>query len=215
MNNTTVLYYSSNREDELFEQKVIDDLKKKTKNHSIVSVTHKPTSLGNNICVGTHEACDFNLYKQILVGVRAIKTKYVLLAEADCFYPEDYFDFEPKTDELYRFNEVWILKKWGGDYHKKEFSECAQISSRDYLLNKLEPIFKNRPEWAEDKNTPFVHVYKKRTWRHFGNGGACINIKTGDGLRAFTGTIRNLNPRKTLPGWGSASQFRKRVFDDI
>ena len=80
----TIIYYTSNREKESFENVIIDELKKVAKEVGdipIVSVSQKPIDLGKNICIGDVGANDINLMKQILLGCEAATTPYVFMAE--------------------------------------------------------------------------------------------------------------------------------------
>ena len=48
-NEKTILYYSASTESFEFEQKIIEDLKKKAGDIPIISITRKPLDLGTNI----------------------------------------------------------------------------------------------------------------------------------------------------------------------
>lgn len=211
----TVVYYSSSREPWSFESKVIEDLKAKAGGLPIVSVTQKPVDLGTNICVGEHVPCDAGVFRQFLIGVEAAKTDWILSAEADAFYPPDYFtfDFKHATKMIYRFNEVWIMRSWGGSFQKKEWSECAQLARRDWLIDTLQRNFEGWPEWMDSPLPKLPCPYKKRSWGHWGNGGCVINVKTGFGLRKVNRTLRDIPEWDSLPGWGTADSLRERWFN--
>jgi hypothetical protein len=51
-NACTILYYTSNHEDEIFESNIIKLLKKMCGDLPIISISQKPIELGENICVG-------------------------------------------------------------------------------------------------------------------------------------------------------------------
>jgi len=53
--NKTILYYTSNHEDPVFEQKIIDSLLENCGNLPIVSVSQKPIKLGQNVDLTTTE----------------------------------------------------------------------------------------------------------------------------------------------------------------
>ncbi|KKT37762.1 MAG: hypothetical protein UW26_C0025G0001, partial [Candidatus Collierbacteria bacterium GW2011_GWF1_44_12] len=64
-NQVTVLYYTSNREDEKFETRIRKNLLKNCGDLPIVSVSQKPIDLGRNICVGVHENSYTSEFMQI------------------------------------------------------------------------------------------------------------------------------------------------------
>ena len=108
--NTTILYYSSGRENPDFEQRIIDSLLEVSGDLPIVSVTQQPLNLGKNICVGDVGASGFNLFRQILIGLKEVVTKYVISAEADSLYPKGYFDYIPERDDV---TEVVLMVRMG------------------------------------------------------------------------------------------------------
>ena len=102
----TLLYYTANRISDHFQVKIIDQLKYACKS-SIVSVSQKPMDLGTNICVGETGASLQNIYKQVLIGLRKVKTEYVALVEDDCLYVPEHFNYRPKTI-AYNLNR-WLI----------------------------------------------------------------------------------------------------------
>jgi hypothetical protein len=208
--NKTIIYYSSNREDERFEQKIIDNLKKQAGDIPIISVTQKPVDLGENIYVGDVGFSYLNEWRQILIGAKKATTEYIIFAESDFLYPPDYFKLEPKED-LYRYDNIWIVFpiKYGDTYKQKKESEGAQICRRDLLIEKYEEHLKGQPEWwnwpitiVKDGNNPLTGV----PITYF-TGDPCLSFKTGKGLKGVTNV--NHNRKKTLPYWGDISIIRK------
>ena len=102
MADTTVIYYTSNREVESFEQEIIKNLLVAADGLPIISVSHKPISLGKNICVGDVGISNHNIRRQTQIGAMEASTKYIALAESDCLYPKEYFrSIPPRKDKLY------------------------------------------------------------------------------------------------------------------
>src|SRR3990167_3601524 len=87
----TVVYYTSNRIREPFGQRVRDQLLLAVSGAPIVSVSQKPLDFGDNICVGDIGHTYFNIYRQMLTGAKAARTKYVALAEDDTLYSPEHF----------------------------------------------------------------------------------------------------------------------------
>ena len=75
MENRTIIFYSSNRENERFEKFITDNLVKNSNGLPIISVTQKPMDLGHNICVGIHDNCYGNEFKQIQIALNKVDTE--------------------------------------------------------------------------------------------------------------------------------------------
>jgi hypothetical protein len=138
----TVVYYTSNRESEVFENKIKDRILKAIGGLPLISVSQKPIDFGHNICVGDIGTSDENVLKQLLIGCEEAGTPFVATAEADCLYPPTgYFDFKPDDiNTVYRHINLWVLTRGWKHYRKKAYSLCAQISGRKYLINRLKEI---------------------------------------------------------------------------
>jgi hypothetical protein len=216
---TTILYCSSNREKPDFERRVIESLLEVSGDLPIVSVTQKPTELGTNICVGDVGASGFNYFKQILVGLREIHTKFVISAEADCLYPKGYFDFIPeKEDVCYRATQVYVMPD-ARDYffHKEEGSTLGQIVGRDFYTETLEKLFKDAPEWSkEEMNFPKERHRQSDIFteiERWDPPAPIVTFKTHRGLRYYTHSERT--PIYELPYWGNGKELRAFYFHGI
>jgi hypothetical protein len=211
MNDTTIIYYTSNREDEALETRIQQILRKMSGDIPIVSVSQKPIDFGTNVCVGDVGANDHNLYRQIQIACQTATTPFVLSAEADNLYPPDYFTFQsPELGKIYRYKNIWILKYWRTCFVKKKWCEGAQLADREYLLRLIDEELKGKPMWMEGKNTktnPFRNLGDK--FPRFGEG-AVISLKTGNGLRPNTLTD-NSQFTRTLPYWGSVRTVRRKL----
>ena len=114
MNDLTILYYTANVIKESAAQKIRDSLLKVTENKfPIISVSQKPINFGKNICIGEIGRSKYNLYKQILIGAREVKTKYVACVEDDVLYSADHFNFRPKDGIFSYETNMWFV---GNDY---------------------------------------------------------------------------------------------------
>jgi len=217
--NTTILYCSSGREKPDFERRIINSLIKVSGKLPIVSVTQKPVDLGNNICVGDVGVSGFNFFRQILIGLKKINTKFVISAEADCLYPENYFDFVPPRDDVcYRANKVCIMPD-GRDYffYKEGGSTLGQIVGRNFYLSTLEKLFEGAPEWSiEEKNFPKERHHQSDIFKkieRWDPPAPIISFKTHRGMRYYTHSDRT--PIHELPYWGSGTKLRNYYFHGI
>lgn len=215
----TILYYTHNRENQEFENKIIQNLVKQAGDIPIISVSQKPIDLGKNIYIGDVGCSYLNEWRQILIGAKEAKTRFVALAESDVLYPPDYFSFIPTEDGIFRYDNVWILykdTKMGHSFRRKKYTEGAQICSRDYLINKLEEHLEGQPEWFDgrmtirDKNGKRKLNLRKMPFKFFNGKNSCVSFKTGDGVRKYTETLKGGEYRKmSLPYWGNADELRK------
>jgi hypothetical protein len=213
---TTILYCSSNREKPDFEARIVKSLLEVSGDLPIVSVTQKPMDLGRNICVGDVGVSGFNYFKQILVGLEAIKLGFVISAEADCIYPKGYFDFVPERDDVcYRANQVYVMPdKRDFFFHKLEGSSLGQIVGRDFYKSTLEKLFEGAPMWsAEEKNFPKERRRKSDIFteiERWDPPAPIVTFKTHDGMRHYTHSERV--PIYDLPYWGNGTKLRNYYF---
>jgi hypothetical protein len=209
----TIVYYTSNAENEAFEEKIKANILEHKGDIPLISVSQKPIDFGENICVGQVGKFGLNGFRQTLIGAKAAKTPYIIFAESDFLYPRDYFTFEPPDEnECYRHDNVWIVWKDTrfGSYHKKRVSEGAQICGRELLIEMYEKFFEGLPEWCDattslKKKEPLYHY----PWKWF-TGSPCVSFKTGDGLRSMTNTEKHIPHESSLPVWGHVRELRKQ-----
>jgi len=209
----TIIYYTSNHEDPTFEQKIIDDLLSKKGDLPLISVSQKPMDLGQNICVGSVGLSYLNAQKQILLGAELATTKYIIMAESDFLYPPEYFNFEPTGDNLYRYNNIWImwLNKKGSPFYKKKHSEGAQIVKREFLIEMLKTHLKSYPDWYNRPTNEFSprHTPYHRVPLTYYGDSPVISIKTGLGVNPNTRTLGGAeNEHTNLPYWGEVQTLR-------
>ena len=87
----TLLYYSAHS----LPEKVEANFRNELTGYPIISVTQKPINLGQNICVGEIGKSHYNCYKQILIGLREVKTEWVACVEDDTLYNLEHFSHRP------------------------------------------------------------------------------------------------------------------------
>jgi hypothetical protein len=191
----TILYYTSNRENPVFEQKIRNNILEKCGDLPIVSVSQQPIKFGHNICVGDIGHSYLSEFKQILIGAKAAFTEYLVFAEADFLYSKEYFDFIP-TGNFYRYDNIWIVFN-KGQYYKKKWSNGVQIAKREFIIEVLEKYLKNPKE-----------DYNGEPFEYFTGVIPCVTFKTGDGMRKGSGFEKE--KRKYLPYWGEVNELRKK-----
>jgi hypothetical protein len=205
----TIIYYTANTENEIFEQRIRDDLKRKAGDIPIVSVSRKPIDLGTNICVGEQSVSYTSEWKQLLIGLKEAKTKYCIAAEADCLYPPEYFEFTPlKEKMMYNYVNIWIVWKYKRNFWKKRgYCEGAQMCDREYWIERLEPLL---PEKWESYTRPVENDLVKRIFpsREEWTGRPIISFKTRDGV-SFRTTFHPESKTHELLYWGNIEEVKK------
>jgi hypothetical protein len=145
MADKTIIYFTNNKLDEkifaLCQRKLLEI------GRPIISVSQKPIELGTNICVGEIGSSWLNIYKQLLIGTEAAKTKYVATAEHDCLYVQEHYDFIPPRDDTFYYNENVYLVEWGGNhpelngmystYWEERRALSQMICNRELLIETL------------------------------------------------------------------------------
>jgi len=217
MNDRTVVYYTSNREDERFEAKIRERLLKTIGDIPLISVSQKPIDFGYNICVGDVGISDQNVHRQLQIGAQHAKTKYVISAESDCLYPEAYFKYTPPIiDGCFRCNNLYILYKDKGPFYRKRYSECAQICGRDFLIREVDKYLEGQPMWNPVKYHGHQVVgilFWKKNWTLFETSIPVLNVKTGNGLHPRTRIMEGWNETE-IPHWGTVEKMRKELFGE-
>jgi len=217
MVDVTVLYYTANVESEIFEQRVRDIIWQNKGDLPLVSVSQKPIDFGLNICVGVHPVCYANEFRQIQIGLKEVKTQYVLTAEADTLYPPSYFNYRPeRLGKFYRYDNVWVgyyknTTDTKPKYHFKGFSDGSQLIDRDLWLYILDGVLEGKDTWS----TPDVKigkVYGKTRKNYTWTGDPVITFKTRNNVSANTKTQGY--PKRKLPYWGKMLDLRERIFGD-
>jgi hypothetical protein len=207
----TLLYYTANRIDETFRDKVIAQLQYASPNTLVITVSQKPMGsdddIGYNICVGEIGASLQNIYKQVLAGLREVKTEYVALVEDDCLYVPEHFTFRP-THIAYNLNR-WLLhadSEHVFSYRRRPIlSQC--IAPTKLLLECLQQRegkdipkkYSGEPGLFEGKLGLKEYPYETFETKE-PNVVVCHNKNTSG--RKYLG--KDAEPRSELPPWGRA-----------
>jgi len=211
---STVIYYTSNREEPEFEAKIQKRLLESIGDMPLISVSQKPIDFGYNVCVGDVGVSNQNVFRQLQIGAMYAETPFIISAEADCFYPPEYFKYAPDDEDMcYRYSHVWMLYATRhypkGVYQRKRYSECAQMVGRKHYIKVLNERLKDRNWWNAEiehgKSVPTM--WPSRAWKWFNGEHAVINIKTKNGMHYRTGLIDAVPPIEDINYWGSAPKL--------
>lgn len=211
-----IIYVSSNKEKPEFEERIRKNILEVT-NLPIISVTQKPIDFGKNIVVGDDIGVSgFNMFRQVLIGLKASDADYVISCEADCLYPPDYFQFvPPRLDVPYRNKNTWVMGQHRTYfYHKPESATHAQIVGRQFYIDTLEKLFEGCPEWSLEKNFPKERLGKEDVFdkiEYWESENPVVQIKTSQSMRHYTRSERV--PVHKLPYWGDGADFRNKFYN--
>jgi hypothetical protein len=221
----TLLYYTANRVNDSFAEKVRERLLRSSDTLPIISVSQKPIDFGQNICLGELGFSPYHLYRQVLEGAKAARTTFVAFCEDDTLYPLQHFLTLPPTEDAFYYNtQRWWLESSGVFRHRTRTSGCACIAPRALLIDTLEKRFEKYPEpppgrWA---------------WRHFGEPGrierkigldpvkltryqtqhAVVTVNHRDSLGGKRRMDREHDTfADELPIWGSAAELWEELYD--
>ena len=228
MNDLTVIYYTANFAHEEFTNATRKQLLKSIGDTKLISVSQKPMDFGENICVGDIGRSQVNIYKQVLVGARAAKTKYVALCEDDCLYTPTHFTTMRPDDDQFAYNDNrWGLYTWTvppifSIKHRIVLSQC--IAPRDLLIECAEERFTRFPN---EKKIPLYHFAEFGKYEHhmgitvrkvvlFSSAEPTIMFSHPEAI-GFSG----LGARKKhgdekvaeLPYWGSAEKILNEYYN--
>lgn len=206
----SIIFVSSNKEKPEFQSKIVQNMLEKKGDLPVFSVTQKPMELGVNKCVGDIGASGFNFCRQLQLVLELADTDYVIECEADNLYPPDYFTFvPPRLDAVYRNTNNYVIGYKKNFYSAKKSSTGFQIAGRKFLLDRLNFLLKDQPQWSLDMknfpkeiNQPFLESYETFTTKY-----ACLSFKTGYGMRKHSAS--GSTEVYEIPYWGKAKDLRK------
>lgn len=158
-NDLTVVYYTSNWLDThnpFFLENTKKQLLKAIGNLPLISVSQKPIAFGTNICVGEIGRSHLNLYRQILAGCKAAKTKYVAMAEDDVLYSPEHFTYYRPQKDVFGYNMAkWSIFTWTRppifSFRNNRKVVNSLIAKRDMLVAALEERFNKFKDIPEEK----------------------------------------------------------------
>jgi len=200
----------------------------------IISVSQEPINLGHNICIGKQPRSLHTMWKQILTGLMYSDADVVYMVEHDVLYHATHFEFEPKENTVFYYNNsIWLVRTRDGRCLWKNnlcFSQC--VSNRLLMLDNM----MQRVKWCENGGVAPLHqgayepgrIRKKyqderkifginldRKWRleRFETFPPCIDIRHGknfSGTRRFKIRGEDINRAKNLPD--GSKQVKERIY---
>ena len=146
MNDLTIIFLTNSRLPEAWQAFHREKLLEAIGDTQVISLSREPLNFGINI-LQDHEPSKPNIFYQMLRGMRLVKTKYVAIAEDDCLYPKEHFEFRPPEDTFaYNYNR-WSLYTWNPVYSLKNWirTGAVMIAPTKLALDLLEERFAKYP----------------------------------------------------------------------
>lgn len=223
----TIIYITANVISDYFANNTQKQLWKATEGIPIIIVSHKPMDFGSediNLVVDLPRS-QASIYRQVLIGAKEAKTRYLAVCEDDVMYHAEHFKFRPKEGHWGYNMNAWNIYTWGEPLFtykapggRRNLSQL--ICERQMLIDHLEERFRLWPDDNKiDKNifgepgkydnqlgtTPYPSEY------FYTNPPNIIfshqtNLQfEGLGTRKALGQVR----ATSVPYWGSAEKIRE------
>lgn len=221
MNDLTIVYYTANVISERFASNTRLQLLRVAGQYPIISVSHKPIDLGQNIVVDLPRS-HLNIYRQALIGAKQAETRYIAFAEDDVLYSAIHFENRPSEGKFAYNVGCWSLFTWISPAvftYKGRKNLCNLICERELFIKAIEERFKRWPDdskirlglWAEPgKYERQLGVTVQETEEFYTNPpNIMFSHETALSFDNLGARKRMGNIRATeIPMWGSAESIR-------
>lgn len=127
-------------------------LKESIGDSPMITVSRVPMEGTNIIQNGPYNAS--NIYRQMLIAGKMVKTPFVAIAEDDALYPKEHFEYRPHKYEFAYDMSRWAILTWGEPtyFWRNRLSNLTMIAPRELMIKCLEERFakypNGTPEWA-------------------------------------------------------------------
>ena len=226
MKDLTILYYTCNEEPEYFMNNTQRILLEAVGDTPIVSVSFKPTIIGDNctnVVLEGQTRSNYTLYKQVLMAAKIATTEYVACGEDDLLYSAEHFQYRPKKDVFAYDLNKWSIFSWTKppifSYRPRKLMSSL-IVTREALIRTLEERYAKYPTLEEASKTiyPLYWGEPSRFEHHLGitpleseeyeSSVPNVMFSTAQALGYLHLGTRKAHSRERateLPYWGTAS----------
>ncbi len=156
MADLTILYITASQLPVKFAGKQRETLLEAAGEYPIFTVSREPLEFGVKSYLDTEPKSLSNIYSQMLRVAKDIPTKFVAIAEDDCFYHKDHFRFHRPNPDTFAYDQNRLaLFTWGKPtYHwRNRKSNASLIAPTNLLITALEERFSKWPDGTPDKIT--------------------------------------------------------------
>src|SRR3990167_5950965 len=131
MTDITIIFLTVNRVPEEWAEYQKEVLLEAIGDTPVITISKIPLDWGTNL-IQEEEPSMQNIYRQILRGAKLATTPYIAIAEDDCLYQREHFEFRPPLDT------------YAYDYDR--FSNSTLIAPRELAISSLEERFLKYPD---------------------------------------------------------------------
>lgn len=171
----------------------------------------------------------FSMFKQMIAGLEAVKTKYVAFAEHDCLYTPEHFKLRPVVEDQVNYNiNRWHANWDTGEYTYYRIKVFSQLISNtktaltalkerlDMALDGLPPYVLSEPglkDYYEEFKLVKKLWCKKNNRPHFRYRATSLKTKSPNiDIRHSTNItnakwIKGRKSVRELPHWGNFKEY--------
>ena len=224
-----IIFYTDNGVEMKIAHRVQKQLLKASDRRPIVSISLKPMGFPGNRGENVHipeKRGWITMNKQILAGLKKLKTRNVFFCEHDVLYHPSHFDFEPLEPNVYYYNlNVWKLRQDDGLAVKVDF--CQQLSglvcNREFAIKHYEKRLKMLEDGVKVRRIGFepgTHTRKERVdefkAESYSSKLPNVDIRRGECATASRWKPEDFRNKKftigwketkDIPGWGKMEDF--------
>lgn len=156
-----IIFYTDNQ----LKLKIAHNVQKQLKSIGlpIVSSSLKKMDFGDKNIHLKLERSYLTMFKQILSALKALDTKYVFFCEHDILYHHSHFEFTPKKDDVWYYNNN-VIKVEMGTGRTLKVNDCKQVSgicvnrktAIEHYTKRIEVIEKYIREHGEKDLNSFI-----------------------------------------------------------
>jgi hypothetical protein len=224
MDDMTIIYYTANRAKTHFAKALRTQLLEAAGDIPILSISQEPIEYGKNICVGNIGHKTYNIYRQLLIGAKAAKTKYIATAEDDVLYPYEHYHSQVPADGVFLYDmNRWSMFTWSDPpvftYKEGRAALHQLICRRTDLIESIEERFRKYPDedaipvqWFGEpgryERSMQIKVWPLEKFESHGKPSIVFSHPEACGWRVDKDRKRYGKQIVTeLPGWGTAEEI--------
>lgn len=139
MNDLTIICYTDNSLPPWLLNRCRLELVRAAEGKRIITVSQKPLLWIDNIVLSDIGRSHHSLFTQVLAGALAADTKYIALAEHDCMYTAEHFNWRPLSDKVFYYNlNHWFVQVSDGQYSYQQRRPMSMlICERELLIRSI------------------------------------------------------------------------------
>jgi len=212
MNDLTVIFLTVNRVPEKWAEYQKSVLLEAIEDTQVITISKEPMDWGLNLIQDAEPSVQ-NIYRQVLRGAKLATTPYIAIAEDDCLYCREHFEFRPPLDTYAYDMTRWGLFTWGIPtyYYKNRISNAMMVAPRELVIESLEERFNTYPnteigELGKEKGTK---LDRKNTMTYWSTTSSIFlsHVNAIDRLEQTKKKRMGMVRAFDIPKWGKAADI--------